>query len=392
MIAFGFMAAKRFVAAAAIALGLGCGSSIALAQNNTREILSIGTLVDRIKQAESQSDVIAMYADAVGRAGDDVSVQRAYVNRMAELEAPEAAETQARELTQRTHDGLPWAIVALMSARQGDLNSALVQLGSGVQFAPNNTFVQKAAAQLLAHFDADVDPDAVPAEVRQAADRIRRTIGNNSTYVNAYEHAMAEMTPAGDSAELPAGPMLMFISGDSGVDRTPSVRWPGGLHHEDYYDFGYVLAAYQYGIPQIIPDYIGVEWGRYAVGFNAPLYYVGGFRYRPVNPWALPVYTRVGIVNRSPGFFPYAYGYGYGYGGSYNNFHGWPGRYPFTTSLVPHNFPNNYSGPAFGYYPGPGINYRPGGYYPPGSIYGSPNRMLPTRSRDTFYLNQPIYR
>src|SRR5262245_36202408 len=83
------------------------------------ELAPISTLVQRIHEAPTASDTVAAYVRAVAIAGGDLSIRQAYLVRMVELQQPEMAEAQARELIGRTQGGLPWAILAYVEAQRG---------------------------------------------------------------------------------------------------------------------------------------------------------------------------------------------------------------------------------------------------------------------------------
>src|SRR5690606_3237102 len=112
--------------------------------------------MDAVLAAGDPSAAIAAYSRAVAQGAGGVDLLNAFVVRMVELGAPEAAHVQARELISAVpNHGLAWAVVAAASALDGDMTLALSEVAAAVRFAPDEPFVQHMAGEMVAWYDAE---------------------------------------------------------------------------------------------------------------------------------------------------------------------------------------------------------------------------------------------
>jgi hypothetical protein len=200
--------------------------------------------LEDLARATTPSAAVEAYARARLAAPDDLLVDQVYVHRMVELGAPDMCAAQAERIVRHVPDnGLAWAVLAFNAARANDFVTALTHIARAARYAPRDPFVQRTAGQLLAWYDTQADPSELPATAREAARDIRRTLGGQHEFAEAYREArgfyrQSEETPQPAPVEPVPGPSVTIVE--------PSYR--------DYgYDYGYVYPRYSTG-------YVGYPW------------------------------------------------------------------------------------------------------------------------------------
>ena len=123
---------------------------------------------------------------------------------------PELADQQAADIRLRSpDDGEAWAVGAYMVAKQslGGAHTAmaLVNAQRAVSLAPEDPFVLRTAAQLVAWYDVRADKSQISAAARDAAEAMRLKLAGDPIYAEAYAQAHADDAKmAGASASQPA--------------------------------------------------------------------------------------------------------------------------------------------------------------------------------------------
>jgi hypothetical protein len=225
----------------------------------------IAPYIDAIRKAADPSAAVAAYTRALPVDRGDWAATSTYVRRMIELGVPDMAYVQARDLTRREPDnGLAWAVVADVHARQGDFVQALSEMVTAVRRLPADAFVQRVAAQLFAWYDTQADQSLVSADLKKSLDATRQELINRATFDEAYrqaralaQQANAAEGQAGESAStepaveppLPQPPPAPVV--DSGyTENTYEVYPPAQTDIYDYpsnaYPLGTALGAYPY--------------------------------------------------------------------------------------------------------------------------------------------------
>lgn len=149
-------------------------------------------LVQRVREAQDPSSAIQAYADARAVAPTDLEVQRAYVHRMSEFGLPEMANQQAQDLlTRAPDDGVAWAVVGYLAAKRDQMDSAATDLSSAAQLAPDNPFVQRACAQIVAWADSRKDKTEVSPQALVAVGNIRNKLNGKPEFAQSYQGALS---------------------------------------------------------------------------------------------------------------------------------------------------------------------------------------------------------
>ncbi|MDB5319328.1 MAG: hypothetical protein JWN40_959 [Phycisphaerales bacterium] len=174
------------------------------ADNRLRDAISA------IERAPDPSSAIGAYAKGAAIERDGVAVEQAFVKRLAALGLPEMAETQARDLSKRRpDDGVAWAVVAYMDARNGDTAAGLQGILIANRQAGDDPFVQRTAAQLMAYYDYKADRTRIDIAMRTALEQMRNNLRGKTEYAQAYERASdayARGLAAAAAAAVPATP------------------------------------------------------------------------------------------------------------------------------------------------------------------------------------------
>ena len=217
-------------------------------------------LAQAITQAPDPSAAIQAYARAAAAAPSDLSVEAAYLHRMVSFGLPEMADAQAVDLTRRVPaDGEAWAVVAYMTTKrsQGGMGTALglVDAQAAVQYAPDDPFVLRTAAQLVAWYDVRADKSQTNAEERNAAEDLRRKLANNAVYAEAYARTSAaylKMASASPSAQ-PAAPAAAQIGAQVAAPPYAPLVQPAPDQYDAYGAYGGVAAQVPYYYPEYVP-------------------------------------------------------------------------------------------------------------------------------------------
>ncbi len=234
-------------------------------------------VIDKIRVATTPSDAVAQYSSAIASGVDPLPLERAYVRRMVAFGLPEMAEAQAADLVRRApDDGVARAVAAFMSARRGQNDDGLKEIAVAARNAPDDTFVQRTAGQMLAWYDSQPDHTSVSAEAQQAAFEVRERLHEQQAFADAYRDAWDDQhqddQAFGPTTQPSTNPALV----DAQAAAQPPATEPG------YYDSG---------LPPVPPMYY-------------PPYYTDPYTYRGYGPYYEPYW---------PSAY-YGFGLGYGYG------------------------------------------------------------------------------
>ena len=224
----------------------------------------IAPYIDAIRNAPDPSAAVSAYARALSVDRGDWAASDTYLQRMIELGVPDMAYQQARDLTRREPDnGLAWAVVADVHARQGDFVQALSEMVTAARRLPADAFVQRVAAQLFAWYDVQADQSLVSADLKKSLDATRQEFINRAAFDEAYRQARALSQQAnaaegqpGESAPTepafqPPLPQPPPIPVDNGyTEANYEIYPPAQTYINDYspyaYPLGTSLGAYSY--------------------------------------------------------------------------------------------------------------------------------------------------
>lgn len=151
---------------------------------------SVKTAIEALRQAPDPSAAISAFANAYALDRDNPELYDAYVTRMVDLGLPEVAYHQAQTLTTlQSNNGLAWGVVAYVDARRGQLPEAISAINRAGQFAPDNTFVQHTAGELVAWYDFKADKATVPENARTGLAKVRSLLEQRPAFTTAYTTA-----------------------------------------------------------------------------------------------------------------------------------------------------------------------------------------------------------
>lgn len=229
----------------------------------------VDALVQRVREAQDPSSAIQAYADARALAPNDLEVQKAFVHRMVELGLPEMANQQAQDvLTRAPNDGVAWAVSGYLAAKRNQMGSAATDLASASQLAPDDPFVQRTGAQIVAWADSHKDKTDVSPQALVAIGTIRDKLSGRPEYAQAYQGALTAyqqmaMAPA-PTAQGVASAASQPGTEASGYDALlgPSSYYPSpAAYPEPAYQTPYYYAPAYYGQPYWYPSgYYGSYW------------------------------------------------------------------------------------------------------------------------------------
>jgi hypothetical protein len=197
--------ARAVLAAAVLAVTVGRTTPLI---GQTAPATDVAGLTQAINQAPDPSAAVQAYARATVVAPYDLSIEGAYLHRMVAFGLPEMADTQATDLTQRSPgDGEAWAVAAYMIAKksQGGSGTAwgIMDADLAVVASPDDPFVVRTAAQLVAWYDVRADKSQVAAAAQKAAESIRQKLASNPTYAEAYARANTDYLKMAGTAAAP---------------------------------------------------------------------------------------------------------------------------------------------------------------------------------------------
>ncbi|HEX7010638.1 MAG TPA: hypothetical protein VF184_11685 [Phycisphaeraceae bacterium] len=249
--------------------------------------------VQAILEAPDPSRVVEAYARARAASPDDSAILEAYVRRMAELDLPELAQTQAQELTVRNpQHGLAWGVLAYTSAQQQRTPEAMANILAAVRYAPHEPFVQRTAGQLLAWYDTDPAAAELPEALKASIERMRTAlqIQNAEAYEEGYRLAREAyqleeqvMQQPETPAEAPAAtqPQTMPTEPEPGAsiqyrDEEPDAYAGYSSAYDSTYDYDYpfrddLYDDSPYYPPPFYPSYSTVYYSRF---YGCPPFYL----------------------------------------------------------------------------------------------------------------------
>ncbi|HUU23527.1 MAG TPA: hypothetical protein VM389_13425, partial [Phycisphaerae bacterium] len=151
--------------------------------------------VDRILQSSTPSEVNAAYTDALAAHRTDARFHETYLRRMVDLGQADAVSDQARTLLALEPDnGFAWAVIAFDHAGSGEMPEAFSAAVRAAEKLPNDPFVGSLGGQLVGWYDLQTDRSAIPAEVAQNAEKLRKTLGGREPFIEGRRIAMEGLT------------------------------------------------------------------------------------------------------------------------------------------------------------------------------------------------------
>ena len=146
--------------------------------------------LEALRAAANPSAAVDAYARAATTQPGNIDLEKAYIRKMVDLNVPEMADLQARNLVQRDgSDGLAWAVVAYMAAARGAPAAAIMNLKTAIQQSPDDPFVLRTAAQVVAWYDAQTDRSMLSKDDTQTLEWIRAQGAGRPAYADAYRAA-----------------------------------------------------------------------------------------------------------------------------------------------------------------------------------------------------------
>lgn len=235
---------------------------------------NISAAIQAVQQAADPSAAIGAFANGFAADRNNPQLYDAYVSRMVDLGLPEMAYHQAQTLTTlQANNGLAWGVVAYVDARRGQMPEAISAINLAGQFAPNNTFVQHTAGELVAWYDLKADKSTVAQNAKDGLEKVRGLLDKRPAFSEAYNTARKAYVSQTDtgSATPPAqrGPVIL--------NAPPAAQEPGSPQaHADQSDpsdpsdqsapvFPPEAPAY-YSAPLVPPDYYA---NSYAPDYSA---------------------------------------------------------------------------------------------------------------------------
>jgi hypothetical protein len=150
------------------------------------------TPLSAILSAPDPSAVVQAYSHAAATQPGNIDLEKAYIHRMVELNVPEMADLQARNLVQRDgSDGVAWAVVGYMAAARGAPAAAIENLKIAVQQSPDDPFVLRTCAQVVAWYDSQTNRSMLSRNDVSALEWIRAQGAGKPAYADAYADAQA---------------------------------------------------------------------------------------------------------------------------------------------------------------------------------------------------------
>lgn len=293
--------------------------------------LGQGAGLDSIRTAGTASEAVSAYARALGANADPTLAQRAFITRMIELNSPELALEQAREVVQWSNDGQSYAVMAYAEGQNDKIDTAARHVLSAVKYAPNNDFVQTTAGQIVAWYDVREDQADLSEGVRADIEQLRKICDPSRVYSRAYESAKRLLTE-GPSDEDTGGMQVNIVGsleelGTYSGYTTTNVPGIVSYWNQPYLYPGYTLepwwadypVAGRWAFPPLRVRDIRRDVRYLRVPGNRGYLLVDGLGATlvPTDPfyWRAPYYS----WQRDPWF---DYGYGYRHGGGYA-YRGW---------------------------------------------------------------------
>jgi len=190
--------------------------------------------IQAIQQASDPSAVVAAYANGIAVDPNDPKLHEAYITRMVDLGLPEMAYHQAQTLTTlESNNGLGWGVLAYVDARRGNMSDAISAITLGVQFAPENKFVEQTAGEVIAWYDLKADKSQLADNTKDAVAKIRGLVEQRTAFTESY--AAAKKAYEGQSTSSTVVPSQ--YSSASQPQENPTVTAP--LTSPAYYPADY---------------------------------------------------------------------------------------------------------------------------------------------------------
>jgi hypothetical protein len=164
--------------------------------------------VQAIRSAEDPSTAINAFANAQGATPGNMDIVDAYVRKMVELNLPEMAEAQAKDLIKHdASNSLGWAVVAYMHGKRGQTSEALLEISTAAQRMPAEPFIARTAGQLVAWYDVRADRAQISDSVHEAVATTRKQMEGREEFASAYKEASAMYRgqASGPEATQPTG-------------------------------------------------------------------------------------------------------------------------------------------------------------------------------------------
>ncbi len=233
--------------------------------NDTREIDAIR----HIQIAPDASSVVEAYAHARSVAPDSIAVSQAYIARLVSLGMPEMAESQARDLTTRApDDGLAWAVVAYADSRHDNMRSALEEIATAAKKLPDDGFVQRTAAQLLAYHDKRVSEVSYPDTLENSLADMRNALTGKPEFDSTYR-----LSKQAYAAAPTTGPVTIGRYTYTPPDTTYDNGGPRVTYDDSYNGYsGYSSPIYTNPYLYVAPSY-----GYFYYPYYHSYYYHRGF-------------------------------------------------------------------------------------------------------------------
>ena len=193
----------------------------------TRSERRIGRAVRAINRARGPRTAIRAYARGRKTDFDDPRLHRAHLRRMLDFGVPELAGAAAGRLIELDpDDGLARGVAGYIYARQGRPGEALGQLLAAADQLPEEPFILRTAANLIAWFDATAEGTEAISDLRADVEELRRRFSGKPDYDVVYGRArrlhsrkQKSRAPQGHSFPPPTRTFIMLGPHSSvGVD------------------------------------------------------------------------------------------------------------------------------------------------------------------------------
>src|SRR2546421_3967439 len=181
-----------------------------------------GSVLDAIRQWPDPSSAVRAYARAIAsEPGATGAIEQTYVHRMVELGVPELADAQAQDLVKHggAVDPLALAVSGYMSAARGQVGPGAAQIKTAMSAAPDDPFVLRTAAQIVAWYDSQTDRSALTRDDTQNIEWLRTNAQHKDEFANAYRDALQRNRSAPATAGAGATPPTPPTSQDAQVYR-----------------------------------------------------------------------------------------------------------------------------------------------------------------------------
>jgi len=304
--------------------------------------------IDQIRNAPDPSSAVDAYTRAQAAAPGNLDVEKAYVHRMVERNAPEMADAQARDVVARDpSDGVAQAVVGYIAAAHGQSGQAAQQLEVAVRLAPTDPFVMRTAAQVVAWYDTQPDRSQLTPRDVQAIEALRAAGANNQVYADAFGIAMQlqrgrQLQQQQQQAAVTSGPKTV-VNPYFVPTTQSSTTQPASPASPYVYTYPYPASSYEYAAPAVTASTPYQPSQTYI--YNNDYYYPDPYAYSPwyPEPWGWGGGIIVGDF-----FFVH-----------HDRFFDHDGH--FHDGRFDHGGRFDHDGRFDGRFNGPGIGFRPGG-------------------------------